>query len=461
MAFNGLINRTIQKGQKALERPSVRGAIWTVSGFGSSQVVRFIGNLVLTRLLVPEYFGIMTIVNSLHIGLIWLADVGVGKSIVRSKRWDDQVFLDTAWILQILNNFIVLIAMVLASVPMARFYDEPQLAMLLPVVGLGTFINGFNSTKIFTLNRQMQLGLVVSIQFVSRTIGLIAMIAIALVYPSVWSLVIGGLIYSVLWLLGSHFILPGPLNRFRWDQESFRDIFSFGRWVWLESTMMFLSEQSDRLILGALFTFELLGVYSIAFALADLPRQVVKKVSLQVIFPLVSSNAELPRAALKAKILTKRKLVLWGFSALIFFLSCTGDVLIQILYDDRYDAAAWMMPMLSLGCWFSVLFYTTSPCLLGIDKPVYPAQANLMRFIVLLVGIPTGYYALEPAGFGPVGAVLAVALSDFPSYLLLQYGSWKEHLMFWSQDLKATIGLMGAIGLVFAIRVGLGFGLSF
>ncbi len=447
------VGRAISKGRAFLSGAAVRGAVWTVGGFGSSQVLRFLGNLILTRLLLPEYFGLMAFVNSLYIGLVWLADFGIGKSIVQSKRWDDQVFLDTAWTLQILRGLGTWLLLLAISIPLSNFYGEPLLAQLVPAVGFATVLSGFNSTKLFTLNRKMQLGQITMIELGSRFVGLLVMVVWAFVSPTVWALAVGSLVGSFLQMLCGHFLLPGPINRLAWDKDSRTEIFAFGRWVWLETTMMFLAEQSDRLILGSLFTFSLLGVYSIAFALADLPRQVIKKVSLKVVFPLVSGNAELPRSQLRRKILAKRKLVLLGFLGLIAGLVCFGDVAISVLYDDRYLQATWMMPVLSLGVWFSVLFYTTSPCLLGIGKPIYGAQANLLRFITLATGLPLGFHLA-----GTLGAVAAVALSDLPSYLAIQYGSWREKLVFWRQDTQLTAGLLGVILLITAIRAGLGFG---
>lgn len=448
-----LIERAISKGRAAFKGSAVRGATWIIGGFGSGQVLRFLNNLILTRLLLPEYFGLMAIVNSLYVGLVWLSDFGVGKSIVQSKRWNDQVFLDTAWTLQIIRGFGVWLLLLAVSVPMARFYGEPILAQLVPVVGITTIINGFNSTKLFTLNREMKLGQMTTMGFFTQVIGIVVMVVWALISPTVWALAIGSLTSTILWMLGSHFILPGQNNRFALEKEARIEIFAFGRWVWLETTMMFFAEQSDRLILGRLFTFTLLGVYSIAFALADLPRQIIKKISLKVIFPLVSGNAELPRSQLRQKILEKRRLVLLGFSGLIAGLVCFGDVAIRVLYDDRYLQATWMMPVLSLGIWFSVLFYTTSPCLLGIGNPVYGAQANLLRFIAIAAGLPLGFNVA-----GTLGAVIAVAVSDFPSYVAIQYGAWREKLIFWRQDIQLTAGLLGVILFVTAIRAGLGFG---
>ena len=57
--------------------------------------MRLISNLILTRLLVPELFGLMALVNTFIQGLFLFSDVGIATSIIRSPRGDDPVFLNT------------------------------------------------------------------------------------------------------------------------------------------------------------------------------------------------------------------------------------------------------------------------------------------------------------------------------------------------------------------------------
>ena len=51
----------------------------TVGAFGAGQFVRLVSSIILTRLLTPELFGIMTIVNSVKAGIDLISDVGSGR----------------------------------------------------------------------------------------------------------------------------------------------------------------------------------------------------------------------------------------------------------------------------------------------------------------------------------------------------------------------------------------------
>jgi hypothetical protein len=85
---------------------AMRGSFWTLGGYGISQVIRLLSSLILARLLFPEAFGLMALVNVFMQGLEMLSDIGLGPSIIQNKRGTEPKFLRTAWTLQILRGFV-------------------------------------------------------------------------------------------------------------------------------------------------------------------------------------------------------------------------------------------------------------------------------------------------------------------------------------------------------------------
>ena len=128
-----------------------RGSLWAVLGFGGGQILRLLGNLVLWRLLYPEAFGLMAIVNVFMLGLLMFSDVGIGPSIIQNERGDDPRYLHTAWTIQVVRGLVLFAVAAAAAVPLSRFYHEPELARLIPVVAVSSILSGFNSTKLFTV----------------------------------------------------------------------------------------------------------------------------------------------------------------------------------------------------------------------------------------------------------------------------------------------------------------------
>ncbi|GAA6614484.1 oligosaccharide flippase family protein [Scytonema sp. NUACC26] len=438
----------------SLKKRAIRGAIWTTLGFGCIQVLRLGNNLILTRLLQPEYFGIMALIVTLRVGLELFSDIGISQNIVNSKRGDDPDFLNTAWTLQIIRGIVIWIFGLLISFPFAKFYNDQRFLGLIPIVVLFSVLEGFSSTSVHTLHRRMELGKLSLYEFVLQASFLSTLIVLVWFYPNIWALAIGTLIGGLYKLISSYRLIPNYSNRFAWDRDAVKEILSFGRWMFIASALMFAAEQADRLVLGKLLSFKMLGVYTVAYTLASIPREVIKQLSYKVIFPAISQQADLPRASLRAKIIRQRQILLVGFAVILAALVTIGDLIINVLYDRRYTEATWMMPILCCGIWFSLLFYTINPALLAISKPLYSAQSNFARFAIITLCVPLAYYR-----FGILGAIVVISLSDFPLYIVNLYGLWREKLSCFIQDVQTTALFIGVLALFLLVRNSLGLGL--
>lgn len=432
---------------------AVRSAVWTVFGYGTGQALRFGSNLILTRLLVPEYFGLMTVVNTLRIGIELFSDIGILQSIVNNKRGDEPVFLNTAWTLQTIRGVILWLFLLIVTFPIATFYHDQNLLWLIPITGISSILDGFCSTSVYSLHRRLQLGKLIRFDLIVQVLTLATLIIWSLLSPGLNALAFGVIAGSIYKMVGSHWLIRGYSNRFAWDRDAVTDILTFAKWLFVASAVMFLNDQADRLILAKLLSFRLLGVYAIAYTLAGIPREVVKQLGYKVIFPAIANHKDLPRSSLRNKILRQRRIMLFGFAILLTFLVTFGDLVIATLYDQRYAEATWMMPILSCGVWFSVLFYTISPALMAIGKPMYAAQSNLAGFLVIGLGLPLVF-----SRFGTVGAIVLIALSDMPLYLVNLYGLGKEKLLTISQDIQFTAFFVWLLTLSLFIRSYLGFG---
>jgi O-antigen/teichoic acid export membrane protein len=438
---------------RSLKQKAIWGTIWTLLGYGSSQGLRLVSNLVLTRLLFPELFGLMALVQTFITGLHLFSDIGIRPSIIQNARGDDPAFLNTAWTVQVLRGIGLWICCLIIAWPIATFYEKPQLLWLIPVLGITTVFDGFTSTALATLNRHLEIAKLTRFEFVIQLISTVIMLVWAYYSRSIWALVGNSLIASGIKMLWSHRLGQPYTNRFAWESSALKDLRSFGQWIFVSTAMTFLASQTDRLILGRLFTLDLLGIYTIAFTLSDLPQAVLQSVSANIIFPVLAQQAHLPRAELRRKLLQKRRLLVAGMAIGLAVLACFGDLLIQVLYDARYLPAAWMLPILALGNWPRMLPLTTAPVLIAVGRPLYGAVGNFLKFIYMLVLLPLGF-----ATIGPVGAILVIAFNDIPFYIAISYGLWREGLSTLGQDLQGTALLLAVVGAVLLVRFKLGFG---
>jgi len=433
---------------------AIKGAAWTIVSYGSSQIIRFASNLILTRLLLPELFGLVGLAYVLITGINLFSDIGLGPSIIQNKRGEDRQFLNTAWTLQVIRSIFIWICLIIIAKPVASFYGEDRLEWLIPVIGINSLIGGFNSTAISSLNRQMAVKKIVIFELGLQIVATTVMIVWAWFDRSIWPILAGGFTNSVVELVWSHFLIPGQSNRFAWDKEAAKEIFSYGKWIFLSTAVFFLCSQADRLILGKIFTLAMLGIYGIAFTLGDMPRQVIIAISAKVIFPSISLLAELPREELRAKILNNRKLILIPLAVGLAIFVSFGDQLILTLYRKEYVAASWMMPILALGIWHTTLYSMMGSCLLAVGKSQYQAMGNLLTFVNLCISIPLAYHLK-----GNLGAVIAIALGDLPTYAVTNYGLWREGLTCFWQDIQLTGLFVAVLVTLICCRAAFGLGL--
>jgi len=439
----------------SVKQLAVRGAVWTIASYGLSQVLRLGSNLILTRLLVPEMFGLMSLVYVFITALHLFSDVGIGQSLIQNKRGEDPDFINTAWTLQVYRGLILWFCTLLLAWPLAQLYQQPQFLWLIPVVGFGTAISGFNSTSLFTLNRNMAIGKLAIFELSGQALGIAVMIAWAWLSPTLWAILMGSFASQIMQLVWSHYLHSGAPHRLVWNQEVVKEIFSFGKWIFVSTALTFLAEQADRLILGKLLTFYMLGVYGVALTLADLPRSVTLALSGKVMFPAISKLADEPREILRAKVLKTRQPILIVLAVGLTALVCFGDIAIKIMYDQRYVDATWMLPILALGIWPRVLCNTGNESILfAVGKIQYPAFGQFLRFLWTSIGL---WVAFSIAGLP--GAIVAVALNDLGFYAAISYGLWREGVNCLGQDLQATVLLLALITSVLAARYFLGLGL--
>ncbi len=436
-------------------RRAIVATIWTLVGYGGSQSLRLASNLILTRLLVPELFGLMSLITTFMVGLILFSDVGIGASLVQNRRGNDPKFYNTAWTLKVLRGIILWVLSIPVAYVCVQVYDDPRLWLLI-VVALGSSVfAGFESVAKHLLNRQVKQGRQQMLLFTTQISSILVTMIWAYFQKSIWALVAGNLVSTFLnMILSYHLLIPGIKHRFTWDKESVREIAQFGKWIFLSTAVTYIAMQADRIMLPKLESFEALGIYTVAYTFAYLPQQILTNISTKVLFPLFSEFSELPRQELRQKILKKRRLLLLLMALLVALLVSFGDYLIIFLYDDRYNKGAWMLPILALGIWPNVLFDSISNVLMAIGKPQYHAFSNMSKAAFVCLAYPLGFIWLGLPGF-----VLAVALNDLPIYFACAVGLKRENLSSAVQDLEATLAFVGLSVLLVGGRYLLGWGL--
>ncbi|MEZ5674012.1 MAG: oligosaccharide flippase family protein [Thalassovita sp.] len=411
------------KGNSLVER-AVRSSLLTVLGFGTYQGLRLLSNLLLTRILFPEAFGMMALVTVFLVGLSMFSDMGVAPAIMQSKRGDDPDFLDTAWTLHIIRGGVLWVAASVLAYPLSLIYAEPELAWYLPVSALTLLITGFNPTKFETANRHLRTGRVIVVEIATQVVGLIAAITLAWLTQSVWALVVSGIVSALAQLLFMHILIPGRGNRWRLEKAAAHELMHFGKWIFLSTLCGFLILQGDKVILGKYLSLDQFGVYNIGYFLASFPLLLGTMVIRRVVIPV---HREGPPRVSRENFLRLRKMRFIATAVLMAMLlsvAALGIWLVDLMYDERYLMAGAVV--VALACMqvpqIIILTYDQAALAEGDSQRFFVLSAA--RAAAMTLGLLLGF---ELAGlFGALIAqgVAMIVIYPVVIWLARKQGAW-------------------------------------
>ena len=396
-----------------LKARTARSTILTFVSFGGDNVIRLASNLILTRLLFPEAFGLMVLVSMVAVALTMFSDLGLRPAIVQSKR-DDAAFLDTAWVLQIARGAILWLVGCALAVPAAAYFNAPELAAMIPVAAFGFVILGLSPTRLALLTREMTYGRITVINLAVPVVTLGFNAAAAALTGSVWALVAGLLFGNALLVLAQSLLMPGRANRLQFERAAFDELFGFGKWLTLSSAAAFLRQQGDVVLLGRYLSLADLALYNIATVFTRLPTSAIERLSDQVMLGLYRNRPPADSPENRRRIgLARGALVLGGQVSLIA-LALIGEALVILLYDPRYEGAGAMLTLLAVARMPRIGLMTYGPALLAAGRSRAFSTVSVVdaavQMALMLIGLSL---------YGFVGLLAAIWAAPFLVYPLL------------------------------------------
>ena len=406
----------------------MRGSAIVLVGYGASQFLRLLSNLILTRLLFPEAFGLMALVAMVEMGLTLFTDMGIAPSIAQSKRGDDPKFLDTAYSLKVIRGFVLWIIACILAYPASLFFDAPQLAYFLPISVFSMVITGFVTTRVQTAIRHLKFGKVTLVELGAQITSLVFMVSLAWYTESVLALVLGNLVNALALLFLARHFLDGHRNRLGWDPSAAHELIHFGKWIFVSTLFSFFASQGDKLVFGKFLTLHVLGIYNIGYYLGSFPLLLGSELVGRVMIPIYREVREKGSTASARKLRYMRYLMTGGLIALMGTLAIIGPSLVNLLYDDRYVHAGAMLVLISLAM---------MPAAIGLsyDRAALAAGDSRHFFIVSAARGTAGvtFLLIGVHFWGIVGAIggLAVAgtvVHPFLIWLAIKHNVWDgEH----------------------------------
>jgi len=389
-------------------RRAARAGVWSIAGYGCSTLLRFISRLVLAKLLTnaAPMGDVATIVVILS-GLEMISDLGIGVNIVQHKQGADRRFLGTAFSVQALRGAGLWVIASALAFPVAWIYHDPELTGLLLFGALSTLLRSFASPGVWTLTRAAELKAPTLLTISSEVVGFLVTMTWAFVAPSAWAIVGGTVAASAVYAVGSHFV--GERVRFAWDPKLARGIIHFGGWMIISSATYFLSSRGESLMLRGAIPDVQFGVFAFATMLVSTPVQAITQLGNQVFFPMLSASVREDPERAKRQYIRGR----WAFTALAVCFALggllIGPLVVSLLgLEKSFSGLTWMVQLLALRASFDIFGTPNASMIFAWGASRYLSALNVIRLIVLVVGLQiTLRWGLPAAFIALIGALLA------------------------------------------------------
>lgn len=442
-----------------MKKKILKAGVVSIAVLLVSQVIRFLGNLYTTKLLAPDAFGLMAVVNMVMMGIALFSDLGLRQIVIQQKEDLAPDLLNTVWVMQILRGigiwfFAFLLSLLLIFIQnlglvSTNVYASSALPYLVVSASFVAVLDGLSSTKLMTASRDMNLGRLNIIFLFSQISSVLVILIIAKLTNSVWAFVGGAVLGSFIMCTCSHGFLSGVTNTWRFDKEIAKNILKKSKWLLLSSPLTFLELNGAVLLLGLFLGANDLGLFMIGFLIIGVVQLVSQNIASNVIFPSLSDAVRAKPAFVSAVYmrlqLVSDSFVLVSAGGLI----AAGTAIVEILFDSRYVLSGRVISILALGL-IGLRYYVVEQLMSAYGDFHISPMIISSRVVVLTLGVLLGFHigGLEGAAFG-------IALSWFAAWPILLWYRAKKMSTPWKAEF-AALGFVGAgyfLGLVFVQAV--------
>ena len=391
----------------------------TTFTFAMQAFIRVVSSLVLTRVLLPEAYGTITILVSILYVIGNIVDTNVTLFIVRDQNAEQPRYLNTAWTIRLIRSVLSAgVLFVCAPLIANKIYDLPSLTLPLRVFSLWFLIDGFETMAFALAIRRKQARLQMYAELAASVLSASFSIAYCYRFHTFWGIAFAMLLSRLFMTIVSHLIYRDLRPRLAIDRAAVKEILGFSKFTVPSSMLTLGLNQFDKVVFLRFFDLRLLGLYGLAGNISGSIETLISKVSQSVLYPRCTHNfRENPATATKRFYTENTKLFagILGMPSAVFGFA---HLLITVLYDSRYLQAGDVLQALAIR---AVLLAFSSPAEdLLISAGIYHVilVGNVLRTVWIILGCLTGYYL-----FGFFGFIYGIAFSGLPPlvyYLWLQ-----------------------------------------
>lgn len=247
----------------------MRGAGASLFASLLSFLIHFLGTIVLTRLLTPIDFGLITMVTAFSLLLQNFGVNGFTEAVIQKEDLDHRTMSTLFWINAFGSGVLTIVFASMAPL-LVWFYDEPQLYLITIAIAASIISAGMATMHMALLRRNMRFTLISWIDVSARSISVLAAIMLAWAGFGYWALVANTVVWPLFiavsgWLFCSWRPMYPTRNTGAMPMCRFA-LHTYGNFV-----LNYFSRNIDKLLVGWRYGAQPLGFYKKAYDLFVLP----------------------------------------------------------------------------------------------------------------------------------------------------------------------------------------------
>lgn len=332
----------------SLLKQAKQGMLWTFLQQFSVQLINFIVQISIARVLMPSDYGLIAMLTIFIAVAQTLVDSGMTSSLIRTKDITKEDY-NTVFLANLIISFCVYAIIFFISPLVGNFYKQPILSDILKFYALSFVINAFVAIHLAKYTKELNFKKQFLFQIPSNVISAIVGMFFAYSGFGVWSLVYMNITQPLVYAI-SLWLFSGWRPSFSFSKEKFKYHFTFGYKLTLSGLLNTFYVNLYRIIIGKYFSVSQVGFFTQADNMRNLPIMQLSNVLNKVTYPLFSNIED--DIQLKKVYKTVMTLVLSLSSVLMLGLLLIAKPLFLILLGEKWSAS---VPYFQILCVASMM----------------------------------------------------------------------------------------------------------
>ena len=254
---------------KGLETKVASGIAWSFSEKILTMVIQMVVSIIVARELMPEDFGVMAIMTFFTSVALAIIDSGFSQALIRKESPSDSDYR-TVLCFNLVMSVVLYGVLTAVAYPVAKLYDAPVICDIAPILFLILPINALCVVQTVMFTREFRFALLSKIVFSASLISGIVAVVMAVTGWGIWALVAQRLL-----MMGIKALAFWVIRRWRTDAPlsvaSLREMAPFSLRLLATDLIASIYNNVAQLFIGKLHNTSMLGYYSQAQKLKDLP----------------------------------------------------------------------------------------------------------------------------------------------------------------------------------------------